>query len=436
MSRQAKQTNAKRGLLLLAILISSIPSLWGKEPLPSPLSLEQALAIADQDHPEKLLADAALAQALASRQQVRSTYDTQLTLTGELRAIEPSEISIYQTHNDSLARLNLSKQLYDFGRTARAEEAADASLVSSEWRLKSVRQQRRLEVMQRFFAVLLADLKHARDNEALAIAFTRFDRASNRHEMGKVSDVDLLELESEYQQVRRELTASANQQRITRSQLAISLNRPADLPAKLETPGIEQEQMGDEFEPWVEKVLTGNLELKALKADVEAARKQLLASEAADNPVLRGELEAATYERELGGRNPLTAALVIEVPLYTGSRVDVEIAQQRALLQQREAQLQTYELQLHQQVLDLWLAMEKLNVESQALMVSADYRDLALDRSRTLYDLDMQADLGDSMTQIADIQWRMAQNKYDRLILQARLKALSGSLLPEEEREK
>jgi outer membrane protein TolC len=424
-----------RGLLYLAILISPIPSAWGKEPLPSPLSLEQALAIADQDHPERSLADAALAQALASRRQAQSSYDTQLTLTGELRAIEPSEISIYQTHNDSLARLNLSKQLYDFGRTARAEEAANASLVSSKWRLKSVRQQRRLEVMQRFYAVLLSDLKHARDNEALAIAFIRFDRASNRHEMGKVSDVDLLELESEYQQVRRELTASANQQRITRSQLAISLNRPTDLPAEVEIPEIELEEMGDEFEPWVDKVLTGNLELKALKADTEAARKQLLASEAADNPVLRGELEAATYERELGGRNPLTAALVIEVPLYAGSRVDAEIAQQRALLQQREAQLQAYQLQLHQQVLDLWLAMEKLNVESQALMVSADFRDLALDRSRTLYDLDMQADLGDSMTQIADIQWRMAQNRYDRLILQARLKALSGSLLPEGERE-
>ena len=267
MSRQVKQISAMRGLLLLAILTGFSPLVWGQEPLPSPLSLAQALAIAEQDHPERLLADAALAQALASRQRVRSTYDTQLSLTGELRAIEPSEIAIYQNHNDSLARLNLSKQLYDFGRTARAEEAADASLVSSKWRLKSVRQQRRLEVMQRFFAVLLADLKHARDNEALAIAFIRFDRASNRHEMGKVSDVELLELESQYQQVRRELVVSANQQRITRSQLAISLNRPTDLPAELEMPEIGLEQLGEEFELWVEKTLSGNLEMKALRGE-------------------------------------------------------------------------------------------------------------------------------------------------------------------------
>jgi hypothetical protein len=33
------------------------------------------------------------------------------------------------------------------------------------------------------------------------------------------------------------------------------------------------------------------------------------------------------------------------------------------------------------------------------------------------------------MSQIADIQWRKAQNRYDTLLLQARLKALAGELL-------
>ncbi|MCU7844006.1 MAG: TolC family protein [Candidatus Thiodiazotropha sp. (ex Monitilora ramsayi)] len=433
MSSLARQSNTLAGLLLRVILTCFAASVWAQQPLPSPLSLEQALVIADETHPDRLLADAALAQAMARRQQIESVYDTQLKLTGELRAIDPSEIAVYQTHNDSLARLNLSKQLYDFGRTARAEEAADATLASREWRLKAVRQQRRLEVMQRFFAVLLADLKNARDNEALSIAFIRFDRASNRHELGKVSDVDLLELESHYQQTRRELSASGNQQRITRSQLAISLNRPTDLPADLVAPDIEVKPFTDDLEPWVEKALSGNPELLALRAGVEAARKRLQASEAADNPVLRGELEAATYERELGGRNPLTAALVFEVPLYTGSRVDAEAAEQRAILQQKEAELKAFELQIHQQVLEVWLALDRLRVEAEALFVTADFRDLSLDRSRTLYDLDMQTDLGDSMTQIADIQWRMAENQYDRLLLLARLKALTGSLLPTEE---
>jgi outer membrane protein TolC len=286
--------------------------------------------------------------------------------------------------------------------------------------------------MRRFYDVLLADLKFARDNEALAIDFIRYDRAVNRQALGKRSDIEVLELESLYQKSLARMTASRNQQRITRSLLAISLNRPSDLPSELVTPEGGGEPTEQELEPVIARVLQRNPRLKSLRADVEAARKQLQASEATDNPVLRGELEAATYERDLGGRNPLTAALVLEVPLYSGGRTDAEAAEARALLQQREAELAAYELALRQQVLDLWLERDSLRVQGNELDVTSDFRDLYLDRSRTLYELDMQTDLGDSMSQIADIQWQRAQNRYAMLMLQARLKALAGDLLEEE----
>ena len=177
------------GLALLALsLFSSSVAVFaqGPQPLPSPLSLEQALLIADEAHPERLLADAALEQARARYQQAGSIDDFELGLTAELRAVEPSDISIFQSHNDSLARINLSKQLYDFGRTAHAEAAAEAALSSREWQLLEVRQQRRLKVMEHFFNVLLADLQFARDNEELAIAFIRYDRAVNRQELSLI----------------------------------------------------------------------------------------------------------------------------------------------------------------------------------------------------------------------------------------------------------
>ena len=422
-------------LLALSVFFPSTAVLaQGPEPLPSPLSLEQALQIADEVHPERLLADAALEQARARYRQAGSVDDLKLDLTAELRAVEPSDYSIFRSHNDSLARINLSKQLYDFGRTAHAEAAAEATLSSREWQLLEVRQQRRLKVMEHFFNVLLADLRFARDNEELAIAFIRYDRAANRQELGTRSDIEVLELESLYQQSLRRMNASRNRQRITRSQLAISLNRPQDLPADLVTPEIEIVPLETEVEPLVERVLQRNPTLKSLRAELEAARKQLQASEASDNPVLRGELEAATYERDLGGRNPLTAALVLEVPLYTGGRTDAQAAEARAQLQQKEAELAAYELGLRQQVLDLWLESDRLRVASEELDVTTDFRDLYLDRSRTLYELDLQSDLGDSMTQIADIQWQRAQNSYAILLLQARLKALAGDLLGEERR--
>lgn len=424
--------SALGGLWILGSqLAGALPAFAQQESLPSPLTLEQALAFADAAHPDRQIADASLAQAEARSRQVEATDDFQLGFTASLRAVDPSKTAIYQTHDDSLARLNLSKQLYDFGRTARAEEAAAATLSSREWQLREVRLQRRLDVMQRFFAVLLADLEYARDNEALSTAYISFDRALNKQELGRVSDIDLLELESLYQQSRLQMNVSRNKQRITRSQLAISLNRPLDLPRHLVAPDWEVEAPSEELEVWIGRVLQENPRLRSLRAEVDAAVKQLQASEAEDNPVLRGELEAASYQRELGGRDPFTAALVFEMPLYSGRRVDAKAAEQRALLQQKQAELAAYELALHQQVLDIWMAFDQLRLQAEALLVTADYRDLYLDRSRTLYDLDMQTDLGDSMSQIADIQWRKAQNRFDSLLLLARLKALAGESLME-----
>jgi outer membrane protein TolC len=421
-----------RGLvLLLTHLSGALPVFAQQDALPSPLTLEQALVIADETHPDRQIADAALARAVARSRQVAAADDIQLGFTAALRAVEPSENAINQSHNDSLARLNLSKQLYDFGRTARAEEAAAATLSSREWQLREVRLQRRLDVMQRFFAVLLADLEYARDNEALSTAYIRFDRARTKQELGKVSDIDLLELESLYQQSRLQTNVSRNKQRITRSQLAISLNRPLDLPRYLVAPEWEVKAPSEELEVWVARVLQENPHLRSLRAEVDAAVKQLQAAEAEDNPVLRGELEAANYQRELGGRDPFTAALVFEMPLYAGQRVDARAAEQRALVQQKQAELAAHELALHQQVLDIWMELDQLRLQGEALQVTGDYRDLYLDRSRTLYDLDMQTDLGDSMSKIADIQWRKAQNKFDSLLLLARLKALAGENLKE-----
>ncbi|WP_316366249.1 TolC family protein [Candidatus Thiodiazotropha sp. CDECU1] len=415
-------------LLLMAFLLQSQP-VCAEEPLPSPLTLEYALGLADHAHPERSLAEADLAQARALSEQAEADDDMRLSLTAELRVIEPSEIAVYDSRNDSLARLNLSKRLYDFGRTSHALEAAEAGLASRQWQLLQVRQQRRLNVMARFFDVLLADLEFARDNEALSIDYIRFDRARTRNELGKVSDVDMLELEATYQQALRRMTASRNRQRITRSQLAISLNRPLDLPAELESPQFEPLAELPEIEELVEKALRENPKRKLLQAELHAAKKQLQASEAEDNPVLRAELQAATYQRELGGRNPLTAALVFELPLYQGNRVMSGIAEQRAIVNRKQAELAAYELKLRQQLLDYWMELDRLKVEREGLLVTGDFRDLYLDRSRTLYELDMAADLGDSMSQIADVQLQRARNDYQIQLTHARIKALTGDLL-------
>ncbi len=424
---------------LLGGLLASLFSTAGisesqREPLPSPLTLEQALTLADRSHPDRELADAALQMAQAELAGVEADDDLQVDFTVALSAVDPSPNAVDQSSNDSWARLRLSKLLHDFGRTERAQAAADARKQGQLWHLLDVRQKRYLEVMARFFDVLLADLEYARDNEAMATAFVSLDRARGRSELGQLSDIELLELENRYQQARRRMTGSQNKQRITRSLLAIGLNRPDDLPGELDYPAEDAVYQQEEIEVLVQRILAGNPGLWALRAEVESAEQRLWAADAEGNPLLRGELAAATYNRQLGGRNPLSAGLVLEVPLFDGSRVDAKKALRRARLREQRARLAAHELDLRQQLLEDWLELQRLRIRREELAVTADFRDLYLERSRSLYDLEVASDLGDSMVRIADLHLQQAENDFQIRLLSARLDALAGRLLPDETR--
>lgn len=421
---------------LLMVVSATAFSTAGQEPLPSPLTLEQALSLADQAHPAHDLAAANLELAIAERAEVKAGDDFELGLTAALSAVDPSPSAEDQSRNDSWARLGLSKLLYDSGRTDRALGAADAKLKSRHSRLLDVRQQRQLEVMARFFDVLLADLEYARNNEAMSIAYVSMDRARQRNELGQFSDIDLLELENRYQQSRRQLQGSQNKQRITRSLLAVSLNRPDDLPAELAKPKDAPAYQTEEIDPLIRQVLDGNPGLQALRAEVESVEQALWAAETEDNPLIRGELAVAAYNRDLGGRNPLTASIVVEVPLFTGSRVDAKKAVQRARLREQRAKLAAYELDLRQQILEYWLEQQRLQIRKQELIVTGDFRDLYLERSRALYDLEVSTDLGDAMVQIADLHLQQAENEFQLRLINAKLTALAGKLLAPQNIEK
>ena len=97
----------------------------------------------------------------------------------------------------------------------------------------------RLEIMQRFYDVLLADLSFARDNEAMAVAFIQFDRAEAREELGQFSPLRTAELQADYQLIRRQRAASEAAQRVTRALLATALGYPTSLPRQLMTPELD-----------------------------------------------------------------------------------------------------------------------------------------------------------------------------------------------------
>lgn len=421
-----------RGSVLLLTLL--VASAWASEPLPDPLTLDDAIALADDSLPAVELARAQRDADAATLAEVESLNGVRLSAIGRLRAVRPSYLSPNRDNNDSSAQLLLRKRLYDFGYSDAREKAARLAGEGGEWRYLGARQQTRLDIMQRFFDVILADLQYAHDNEAMALAFIDADRARDRHELKRLSDVDLLAIEATYQESLRARMQSQAAQRATRSHLAIAMGRPGDLAPNVVRPSAPDTEVAlPEYEALVEEIIAGNPELKALRAEVEASRSALEAARNGHGPVLSAEMEASVYNRMTNSTHPLGAGLVLEVPLLTGGAKDAAIAAAGATMRQRSAQLAAAEHAMRQRVLELRLRLDDIKLFLAGLQVRSDYRELYLDRSRALYELEVKTDLGDAMTEITAVMLDTARAEFDWIMTKAELDALAGRLMPEEQ---
>lgn len=91
-----------------------------------------------------------------------------------------------------------------------------------------------------------------------------------------------------------------------------------------------------------------------------------------------------------------------------------------------EAEGRLLDMELRQQVLELLLRLESLNAVRQHAEAESIRRDLKLEESRTLYEQEVKADLGYSMSRQTEARLREDQVAYCRALAWAELHALRG----------
>jgi len=420
-----------RPLLALGALLLYASQAPGEPPkpgsLPEPLTLEHALSLAGEPHPDLERAAAGIDLARAGRLEADALTSLRSSVEAEARWVEPSSAAANQSHADHRVSLFVRKRLYDFGRSDSLTSAAESDIKSKELLYMDVGNQRRIDILARYLKVLLADLEFIRDNEAMAVEFVGLDRLRDRNELGQVSDIEVREKQVSYEAVRRARVASQARQRATRARLALALNRPTMLSSTLATPALHDlERELPEVEQLHVAALKDNPVLRALRAQMVAAQQRVKAARAGGGPTLTGEFEASAYERQFGSRDDLRAGVTLEVPLSKGGAVEAEVARRLAELRQFEAELAARKMEVRQAVLEIWLELETLRIQRDEARAALDYRDLYLDRSRALYEMEVKTDLGDSMVQLSSARLKQAETDFAIILAWARLDALLG----------
>lgn len=403
-------------------------------PLPEPLTLEYALSLAAEPHPALAISHAGVDASRAALAAAEARTDVSVTAEARARWIEPPDIAPERERDDHKASLFVRKNLYDFGRTSAFRAAAEAGVARAESLYQDALTQRRIDIMARFFDVVLADLEFSREDEAMAVVYVTLDRLRQRHELKQISDVDLLAAEAEYQNVRRSRYAAEGRQRLTRAALADALNRPGSLSSDLKRPDLAAvvSRALPEVEVLQEAASARNPVLVGLRHAVRAAEERVLAARADRRPRLVGELEASQYSRELASNDEWRAGVVLEIPLYTGGLVDSAVGQRQAELYETRSRLREAQMQLRHAVLELWLQLQTLKVQREAAGVGRDYRELYLDRSRALYELEVNADLGDAMVRLTEAELAEVDTEFQTALAWARLDALTGGPVAEQ----
>lgn len=398
-----------------------------EQALPEPLTLEYALSLADEPTPDLQQLQADVMAAEAGLQEAEATTGFNAYLEARAQWVEPADIAKDQGNEDHRIGLVANKTLYDFGRSSAAENSARNTLTARELQYADARKQRRILIMQRYFETVLADLQFYRYNEEMAVVFIDLDRTRDRRELGQASDLDVMQKEVEYQRIRHLRYKSENEQRRTRAKLAEALNRPGKLPSTLAMPRLKdlKRKLAD-ADQYQQAALQSNITVKALRLQVTAAEQAVKQARASNNPRLKGQVETFAYERELGSSDKWRAGVILEVPLWTGGLSDASIARAQADLYRSRARLRGLQVAIEQAVLETWLDLGALQIRLQEMEAAADYRELYLDRSRALYEMEVKADLGDAMVKVSEAERNLRQVQFNIMLGWAKLEALVG----------
>lgn len=414
----------RTGLLLCLWL--PLPALAAD--LPEPLTLDAALSQAqNREQGDWLQALARTEGALADKQSVDA--DSAITANINLSAslLEPAPLSPDQSGQDYTGILTIQKKLYDFGLSDKAQTSAEIEHQAYEKYQDYVLQQRRLAIAKQYFDVILSDLRYAWDNEAMAVAYVQFNNAKDKHELQQMSDVDLLDLEDEYEKVRYRRYQAEMQQRQARMKLAEAMQRPGELSSQLKRPAIKPAQLQlPDYDTLVQQAMAHNGLIQRLQAQVQAADLRLEAARQSFRPRLDAEVKAGAYSRDLSSNDRWRAGISLTIPLLESESVMADSSRQRSRWLELRGMLEQSKSLVRQRVLELWQTVSLQQTRIKQLKTTLAAKELALDRNRALYEMEFKTDLGDAMVAISEVRYQQGQAEFRYLLAWMELELLTG----------
>lgn len=417
----------KKMLLLLVLSIS----FTGPAGAAEPLSLAEALKIADKNHPQIEEAAANLTITEARLGQTTANYwpqinlaadwnkgDAFLTALGGIKETEVSTTSVVVRQN-----------IYDFGRTAGTAAAARGAKAAAAQGLAVSRQDIAFRVKAAWFLVLAAEKQVEASRKTVAARENLARQANEFFKHGIRSKVEVARTEASLYAGKSVLIRAENNRDLARLELANAMglnsldDRPLAEPENM-TP-IAQEDLA----ALREEGLQNRGELKRLASLKDSATGSLDSARSGYLPTLSG---VASYGEAAQSMLPEGEVWLLGVnlslPVFSGFATREQVREADAAIHAVEAQQRNLRMQIAREIESAWLGI----TETQARLAASTKETIAAQEGQRLATERYREGLGtmieaiDAQAQALNAETAQIQAGYDQRIARARLDRALG----------
>ena len=412
--------------IFLALLLTAQP-LYAAEPL----TLDEAIRTAMENHPEVIEARENLHGAEARTGRALANYYPQINFAADWskgRSFLTAQEDIRPTEVYS-AGLYLKQTIYDFGRTSGAVDAARSTRGAADHALTVTRQDLALRARSAFYLLLASEKQVVAVREAVKAREDVYRQAQEFFNQGIRAKIDVARAEAAFFAAKTSLIRVENNREIARIELANAMGQASLGERPLVEPSPPALSSLPERGSSQQEALRNRAELQQLAALKAAASGNLKSAKSSYLPVLSGTASIGYADQEfLPTGNVWGVGLNLTVPLFSGFSSVAEVREATATTNAIEARQNNLQLQITKEVESAWLAGN----EAAARLASTEKEVAAANESKMLAEGRYQEGVGsiievtDAQSQALDARTAGIQAMYDYYTALVRLDRAMG----------
>jgi outer membrane protein TolC len=418
--------------LLLAAALVADPAATPPAPAAPPLALDQAIATALSRRPSLAASRSQALAAGAQARQARGALLPQVSLSGRLtRTDDHPGTGQPSASGDSLSgSLSADQLLFDFGATPGRAAAAASSAAAAVASARAAERDVALEVRLAWFGLLQAMALERVAQETLANQQGHLSETEERVRLGTAASIDLARLRTAVASARASLLAAGSAVRTARARVDVAMGLPGHPPYDPLAPSVPPLEREDQpARALVEEAARARQDLVALRAEVEARRRQVDVARGALWPSLHlgGSLQGSRAEPAGGGASrrgwSAAAGLSLAWQPFDGLASQAALDAERARLDAAEAALAGAEQALWEEIEDAVAGVDSARAQLPAAEegLAAARELLGLAEARYREGVGNSLELADAELQLAGAAAQRVQVEYGLAGARARL---------------